>query len=262
MKLSELFAVTTFRFKPVTAFSLSYFPLAFLLFLSVVFTASCSSQELTSEKAQTIITESNEFKQPTVLELIQLYIKDGDGVTEAKSDNEPEIEAAQRRIQEYYYEAPQVAVADHFGLAKPVLKRKSDKPEYPSSLRGYWHFDERYVITEKGKQMWEDLRFPVNETAVPLAQPVFLEITGITKQGENNATAEFKWKWNPNEIGKALDASTEEYKNLPENLKRILTEPNTYTSQERLKSWGGERSGKAMFQKYDDGWRLTSLGLF
>ena len=248
---------------------LRYSPATFLMCLLVLtqifmFNACASSQELTRTKAQQIIVESREFKQPATLEFIQLYIKDGHGVTEAKSDDEPESEAIKRRIREYFYEAPQVAVADHFGLVKPELKRINDTPDRPSSRAGYWNFNERYVVTEKGKRMWTDLGLPVNETAVPLAISEFLEVTGITKQGEINVVVEFKWKWTPNEIGKALDQSTEEYKSLPENLKKNLTEPNAYTSPARFHSWNPDqpRLAKAMFQKYDDGWRLTSLELF
>lgn len=233
-----------------------------LIFLhSVLFVSSCNSQELTRAKAQKMITESKDFGKPKVLELNQLYIKDGDGVTEAKSDDEPESEAAQRRIQEYLFEVPAVAVANHLGLVKPELKRKNDKPDYPSTLRGYWHFDEKYLLTDKGRKMWEDMNLPVTESMLPLARPVFLEITGITKQGETNQLVEFKWKWEASEIGKSLDQTTEEFKRLPENLRKNLTDPDAYSAQDGLKSWGGERTGKAMFQKYDDGWRLISLGV-
>lgn len=250
--------------------SLPLSPTAFLTFCLIstqifLLGAACTgSQELTRDKAQQTIVESNEFKQPATLEFIQMYIKDGQGTTESKSDDEPESEAAQRRIQEYFFEAPQVAVADHFGLVKPELKRINSTPDKPSSLRGYWNFSERYVVTEKGRKMWGDLGLPVNETAIPLAMHEFIEITGITKQGENNAIAEFKWKWNPNQIGKSLDQSTEEYKKLPEDLKKKLNEVNAYISPDRFHSWEPDkpRPGKAMFQKYDDGWRLTSLGLF
>ncbi|MCD9186342.1 MAG: hypothetical protein LUM44_07900 [Pyrinomonadaceae bacterium] len=250
-------------------FLIRFLPPAFLIGLLVlthifILNSCASSQELTRAKAQKMIVESNEFKQPLTLEFIQMYIKDGQGTTEAKSDDEPESEAIQRRIQEYFGEAPQVGVADYFGLVKPELKRINDKPYKPSSLRGYWNFNERYVVTEKGRKMWENLGLPINETAVPLAAHDFLEITGITKQGENNSIVEFKWKWNPNEIGQSLDQSTEEYKKLPENLKKNLNEVNPYISPERFYSWEPDKSrqGKAMFQKYDDGWRLTSLGLF
>lgn len=255
----------TSRLKSPIRFSPPAFLTCLLVLTQIFMFNSCaSSQDLTRSKAQKIIVESNEFKQPSTLKLIQMYIKDGQGVTEAKSDDEPESEAVQRRIQEYFYEAPQVAVADYFGLVKPELKRINDKPDKPSLLRGYWNFNERYTVTEKGRKMWEDLGLPINETAIPLATAVFLEITGITKQGENNSVVEFKWKWNPNEIGKSLDQSTEEYKKLPEDLKKKLTEVNAYISPDRFHSWEPDklRSGKAMFQKYDDGWRLTSLGLF
>ena len=255
----------TSRLKSLIHFLPAAFFAGLLVLIQIfMFNACASSQELTRVKAQKMIVESNEFKQPVMLEFIQLYIKDGQGTTEAKSDDEPETEAIRRRIREYFYEAPQVAVADHFGLVKPELKRINDKPDKPSSLRGYWNFNERYVVTEKGRKMWEDLGLPVNETAIPLATADFLEITGITKQGETNAVAEFKWKRNPNEIGKVFDQSTEEYKRLPEELKKNLTEINAYISPARFHSWEPDkpRSGKAMFQKYDDGWRLTSLGLF
>lgn len=241
--------------------SLSASFLILIILHSVLFVTSCNSQELTRAKAQKMITESKDFGKPKVMELNQLSSKDGDGVTEAKSDNEPESEAAQRRIQEYLFEVPAVAIANHLGLVKPELKRKNDKPDYPTTLRGYWYFDEKYLLTDKGRKIWEDMNLPVTESMLPLARPVFLEVTGITKKGETNQLVEFKWKWEASEIGKSLDQTTEEFKRLPEDLKKNLTEPYIYSAQDGLKSWGGERTGKAMFQKYDDGWRLVSLGV-
>jgi hypothetical protein len=240
------------------------FPSLFILFiLSVIALSACSTGELSRSQAKSMIIESDDFKQPAMLEYNQLYIADGEGIMVAKSDNESEEETIKRRISEYFWEVPQVAVANHFGLVEPQLTRKNDKPVYPSQLRGYWHFNERYVATDKGKKMWEEIGFSPSETSIPIAQREFIgEVTGITKQGEVNVLVEFKWRWKPNEVGKSLDTTTDEFKQLPEKIRKDLVEPNIYVSQERTRSWGNERLGKAMFQKYDDGWRLISVGLF
>lgn len=250
----------SFRFESIK-FSLLFI----LLIFAVISLSACSSDELSRSQAKSMIIESNDFKQPATLEYNQLYIADGEGIMEAKSDIESEEETIKRRISEYFWEVPQVAVANHFGLVEPQLKRKNDNPIYPSQLRGYWHFNERYVVTDKGRKMWLDIGFSPSETSIPIAQREFTgEITEIRKQGEINVLVEFKWRWKPNQVGKSLDPSTEEFKQLPEKIRKDLIEPNAYVSQERTRSWANERLGKAMFEKdYENGrWKLISVGLF
>jgi hypothetical protein len=117
-------------------------------------------------------------------------------------------------------------------------------------------------VSEKGKKMWEDAKLPINEAAVPIAEKQLVEVTGITRQNEN-FQVEFTWKWMPNELGKSLDSSTEEFAKLPEKIKQDLIAPNGLKSRNQTLSWeGGNRQGKATFRAYDDGLRLTEISFF
>lgn len=234
--------------------------LVLFLFTQIFSTAACSSGELTRAQAQKLITDSKDFKQPAVIEFIQGNIAVGrnKGAVESKSDSEPETEAVERRIASHYAANPQMGVAAHFGLIEAQVKRTNDKPEPFTVASSYWFFDERYIVTEKARKMWEELAIPVNETAVPTAEKEMLEVTGITKQSDSIIQVDYSWKWKPNEIGKALDTSTEEFKRLPEKLKNDLLAPEELKSKNQTLSWSGKQNGTAKFQKYDDGWRIVS----
>lgn len=236
---------------------------ALLISVGLLFTTiSCSSGELNRSEAGKMISESNDFRQPSVIEFVQgghALVGRGQGAIESTSDDEPEAEAVSRRIVEHYTANPRMELADHFGLIKAEIKRTNDKPEPRTSVSNYWFFNERYVVTDKGRKMWEGLKLPVNETAVPIAEKEFIEVTGITKQNDNTVQVDYKWRWKPNEIGRSLDSSSEDFKALPEKIKSdLLAPPALYTSRDRTMSWTGEQQAKAKFQKYDDGWRVVS----
>jgi hypothetical protein len=238
------------------------FSVVFILIIS--FISACSSGDLSRSQAQKMITESNDFRQPAVLELVQgnIVIGRNKGAVESKSATEPESEAVQRRIASHYALNPQMAVADYFGLIDARLKRTNDIPDPVTVATSNWYFDERYMITEKGKQMWQEANLPANETAVPIASRQFIEITGLASQSENIIQAEFTWKWVPNEIGKSLDAASEEFRKLPEKIKQDLIAPGGLKSRNQtISSWEGVKQGKAAFQKYDSGWRLVQVFL-
>jgi hypothetical protein len=250
--------------KIFAAFQKSLFPLislpALLLFVQMFIMASCSSGELSRAGAQKLIVESKDFKQPAVIEFIQgnAALGRSKGSIQSQSDNEPEPEAVERRIASHYAANPQMAVASHFGLIDTQVKRTNDKPEPLTVASSYWFFDERYTVTEKGKKIWEEIGFPANETAVPIAEKELTEVTGVTKQGDTVLLVEYKWKWKPNEIGEALDSSTEEFKRLPEKIRSDLLAPEGLKSKNQSMSWGGDQKATAKFQKYDEGWRIVS----
>lgn len=234
-----------------------------LILLQTFWISSCSSGDLSRTQAQKMIIESDDFKKPAVIELIQgnFYVGRNKGAIESKSETEPEAEAVQRRIAAHYAANPQMEVAAHFGLVEAQVKRTNDKPDPRTAASSYWYFDERYFITEKGRKMWEALELPVNETSIPIGEKEFLEVTGITKQSDTTVQVDYKWQWKPNEIGRTLDSSTEEFNRLPEKIRNDLTAPEGMKSKNQTLTWSGEHQGKAIFQKYDDGWRLTSAGL-
>ena len=257
------------KLKPAIARSKYFSRQAFLLSAVLVatgfllITTSCSSGELSRSQAGKMISESNDFRQPSVIEFVQgghALVGRGQGAVESTSDDEPEAEAVRRRISEHYAANPRMEVADHFGLIKPEIKRTNDKPDPRTSVSSFWYFDERYIVTDKGRKIWEELKLPVNETAVPISEKEFIEVTGITKQSDNTVQVDYKWQWKPNEIGRSLDSSSAEFKALPEKTKSdLLAPPTLYTSRDRMMSWTGEQQAKAKFQRYDDGWRIVTV---
>jgi hypothetical protein len=223
----------------------------------------CSSGGLSCSQAQKMIMESNDFRQPATLEFVQgnIVIGRGKGAVQSKSETEPEPEAIQRRIAEHYALNPQMAVADYFGLIDARLKRTNNVPDPVTVATSNWYFDERYTLTEKGRKMWEDARLPVNETAVPTARRELIEVTGLTGEGDT-IQAEYSWKWVPNEVGKSLDSSTEEFRKLPEKIRQDMIAPGGLKNRDQTVSFEGTNQGKAIFRKYDNGWRLISVALF
>lgn len=234
------------------------FLIVFILMIGLML--ACSPGDLSRSQAQKLIIESNDFRQPAVIELIQgnITVGKGKGAIQSKSENEPEAEAIKRRIAEHYAANPQMAVADYFGLVNAQLKRTNDTPEKLTVASSYWYFDERYSINDKSRKMWEEAKLPGNETAVPVAFREFIEVTGLTKQNENTVLADFSYKWMPNDVGKSLDSSTEEFRKLPEKIRQDLVAPGGLTTRSQTMSFG-TKQGKASFQRYDDGWRLMSV---
>ncbi|UFP94666.1 hypothetical protein [Gloeobacter morelensis] len=67
---------------------------------------------------------------------------------------------------------------------------------------------------------------------VPIAEPALVEVTGIRKIDETSASAEFTYRWVPNELGKRLTNS----------------------------KYGSKlHNSEAALQLYDDGWRVKSV---
>ena len=157
------------------------FLIVFILITGLM--SACSSGDLSRSQAQKMITESNDFKQPAIVELIQgnIPLSRGKGLVVAKSATEPESEAIQSRIASHYAANPQMAVADYFGLINAQLKRTNDTPDPVTAATSNWYFDERYSITEKARKMWDEAKLPVNDTAVPVVCRQFIEVTGLTK---------------------------------------------------------------------------------
>lgn len=210
-----------------------------------------------------MIVASDNYKQIIMLDYINRYLREnGNGVSEALAADEPEAVAVRNRINEYFLEEPRVQIANYLGLVEPHHKRLNDQPKRNSSLYkyGFWYFDEKWTNTAKGEKLWTDYDLPVQETVAPLAKKEFLSVTGLTKLGESQTGVDFTWRWVPNELGKYLDPSTAEFKSMPENIRKNLTE-NTYKVTPDLNKydWGGERAGRAVFRKFDDGWRLESV---
>lgn len=236
-----------------------------LLSLIFIFLYGCGSKELSRSQVQTLIEQSKDFRQPFALELMQGETLQPYGKTlyVPESGEETPDQAAARKIKEYYEKNPQIAVADHLGLVEArvrTLDPAQPKPQH-SLHKPMWSFEEDYLATEKAKALWKPYDLPPTERSVPLAGKEIIDITGITKQGEDQAAAQFTWKYEPNEAGRAFDASTSEFKALPNNLQRLLDgtlppSPVVSRRENKTMSFAAVRQGQANFRQYDDGWRL------
>lgn len=244
----------------LAAYSKHLVVLIFVFYLPTV--SSCQSRELSRAQAQKMISVSDDFRQISMLDYINRYLKeDKRGTGDARSADEPEAESIQTRIDGYFREEPRVQIAHHLGLVEPHIKRTQFEPARSSIIKtaGFWYFDETWVNTSKGKTLWSDYDLPVQETTVPLARRDLVGITGITKISEMERGVDFSWRWLPNELGKALDPSTAEFKSLPEPMRRALLEGRSSEKRSLTYGWTGERTGRALFRKFDDGWRVERV---
>lgn len=121
------------------------------------------------------------------------------------------------------------------------------------------------MTTDKAKKLWADYGLPGSENSLPLAKKEFVEVTGITKQGEDAVTVLFTWKFVPNQISKYFDSSTTEFKSLPVDIqermlgKQPATILNRNPKDETIKFTSEARQGQAILRRFDDGWRLESV---
>lgn len=236
-----------------------------LLATLVVFTIACGSNDLSRSEAEKSIREANDFKIPFQIEYTQGDAKYNEGLLEVISDDETKEQATARKIKQYLELNPQVAVLNHYGMILPQVVPREEKPpkRVYYSNPAFWHFQEKYTGSDKANEYWQEAGILPNSAAFPLARREFVGVTGITKQGENQAIVEFGWKWQPNQIGKAFDNTTDEFKSLPPDLQRQLTGEKIPAGESRRRDWRidwkAEKCGQGLFQKYDDGWRLVRI---
>ena len=239
-----------------------------LLLLVIILITSCKPGELNRSKAQDLINEDSSFKYPFLVQYTGESLKYNEGVLQVISDSETKEQAAARKIKKYMELNPQIGVLYHYGLVEPQVTAREDKA--PARVyvaeTALWHFNERYVGTPKAEKYWQDYNLPPRAEALPLALRELTEVTGITARGDNQAVAEFKYSWKPNEIGKAFDSSTSEFKSLSADLQKLLNGEKIPDGEIRGTDsridWATERTGRGLFQRYDDGWRLMSLEMY
>ncbi len=242
------------------------------IIFSIISTTSCSSKELSRSQAQKLIEETVNFKQPFTLPLVQgkAAVAGQGSLRILEERTETPSEAEQRKIKLYLEMFPPVAVANHLGLVEPRVKsHDSEQPRHERWMDGpTWWFDEKYVTTDQAKALWKEYDLPPSEDSIPLAGKEFTEVTGITKQGGDAAQAQFAWKYVPNETSRYFDGSTAEFKTLPADIRErmlgkqpptiLVRAPEDQTTKFSINA----RQGAATFRRYDDGWRLETVGFY
>lgn len=125
-----------------------------------------------------------------------------------------------------------------------------------------WSYRPRAEITDKGRALWKDLNFNVDEENLPLAVRGTPEITGLKDENQSLKSSDFTYKWEPNELGEAFSTNSSTFKNLPPELQKALQETKFDLfgqGNNNIVDFDQPRTGKANFQKFDDGWRLGQL---
>ena len=246
------------RLRVIRLSSLFAWSLILIFTITLPALAACNSdaKEFTRARAQALILESSEFKQPGTIALVTEHENVNKPFAVSKKSGAETVEEAQQRSLALFLEYfPQIAVANHLGLVgiEQIFVREQKGDNFvPSS----WSFTIKVRANERGKSLWKEFGLPPNDNFIPLTKKQFGAVTGITKLAENQAKADFNWKWIPNETGKALQENTAEFKALPAEIQNSLLGKSANNYQPRTEDWSSDRNVGGLFQRYDDGWRL------
>jgi hypothetical protein len=214
---------------------------AALIFLA----ASCAgSRELTRRRAAEMIGSSTDFRAPVSLPLK----KETDLLLRPESDGETESQARSRATETYFQANPQMDVLRQIGL----VDVRAPLRKTPGENHGVWSFDVEPFLTERGEKTAAAGQVEQARQSLALARREIVEVTGITKSGDAIAQAQYTWREVPTEAGQAFVPGTPEYERLPASLRQALEQ------RHQTKDYGKTKRGTAVFQLFDDGWRLTA----
>lgn len=241
----------------------------FLILASVYLSLACSMiGSFNRSAAAELIKKDKRYTSPTAMTIdIGGRIANASADTPQKTADETVEQAAIRVKEDFMQKQPQLLVAEQLGYIKlrfedgKLEERPMGAPRFDNSLQ-HWFFKSKAEITEKGKSLWKDLNLPVDEENLPLATRGTPEITGMKDENQTLKSADFTFQWQANDLGKAFDPDSSAFKNLPANLQEALKK-----TQYNMLGGGGSntmdfktpRKGRAIFQKFDDGWRLGEL---
>lgn len=213
-------------------------------FLSLFIVGCAGTQELTRPRAVEMISGSQVFSAPVSLPLK----KETSWNLRPSSADESEADAQAHAVENYYQAYPQMDALRRLGL----MDVRATVRERPDENHGVWAFDVKPFLTESGKGMASDERENQGTPSVIIARRELIEVTGITKAGDRTAQAEYTWKEAPTAAGRAFVLGGSEHEGLPAALRQALHERN------QTKDFDKVRRGRAVFQLYDNGWRLLS----
>lgn len=239
--------------------------------LTVVATSACASflGGFNRNTATGLIEKDKRYTTAATMTIdIRGRIANAGADTPQKTANETVEEAAIRVKQDFMQKQPQLLAAENMGYIKLFFEdgelgeRTMGAPRFDDALK-HWYFKPRAEITEKGKSLWNDLNLNIDEKNLPLAIRANVEITGLKDESQQTLkSAEFTYRWKPNELGKAFDPDSNTFKSLPPDLQEALkkVQVNMFGGgSNNTMDFKTPRKGRATFQKFDDGWRLSEL---
>ena len=230
-----------------------------MILLLIVPSEACSgSANLNRTTARKLIQESEKFGAQVILDLraeddIRLF---------PESPEEDEDGVRSRVLRNYYSSYPAMAVLKHLGYmdaVATVIKPYEVKYNTAFPTKSPWVFKIEPALTEKGKGLAKSQGLK-GERSLLVAKREVIEVTGI-RERQGQAAADFTWKATPTEVGKIFDPSSDTFKSLPQELRDRLTETRGIGpfGGNSTQDWTQTYKATANFQKYDDGWRVTSI---
>lgn len=222
--------------------------------------------------ALSAIEQDSRFKSPATMSVDVGWLPNARGYAWKLSPDDTVEAAAIRAKADFMKRQPQLDVAEQLGYIKVLFENpklgENDMnmpPKLWEQKLGTWEFDVRSEMTDKGRKLWQDLGFEVNEKSLPLAIRNNAEVTGVTDESQTLKRVEFKYKWNPTDLGAAFDERNPAFSKLPEQLQKTLQKPPVPDlfggGGGNLMDFTSPRGGVARFQKFDDGWRMFELYL-
>jgi len=214
--------------------------------------AALSSKELSRSRALSLLSEHSMFKKPSVLSMSEAE----KFPVPAESADEPEPK--ERAIELFFEDRPAMGVLRQLGLveATAAAVKRPEVLAYTGRLT-MWTFRITPRLTAKGKKAASEANGS-GEEAIPLLRREIVEVTGLTKEGENRARAEFRWRSVPTPVGEAFDPTSRAFQSLPEKLRQRISQPNILGNSLKL-NFIETSKAVAYFQLYDDGWRVDYI---
>lgn len=252
------------KFVPTSTITISV-----IVLISITFTAACSTLGgFNRSTAAAQIEKDTRYSVPATMTInIGARLSNAGADVPQKTADETLEDAAARAEEDFMQRQPQILVAKQLGYIKLYFEngelgnRPMGAPRFDDELK-HWYFKARAEITDKGKALWTDLSLPVNEEYLPLAVRGEIDVTGLKDENQHMKSADFTYQWEANQLGKAFDPESDEFKQLPADLQEALqkTQFNMFGGGgNNTMDFRSKRAARAFFQKFDDGWRLGEL---
>ena len=220
---------------------------------------SCASKNLDRKQATALIQRAQPFTQP-----YSMIIRHGSDrrYLDPVSPDETRVQGEARAVENWRTSFPYRAVLMQMGLVDVRAKYVSTRMYGDREDRSTYDLEIR--LTPQGEELWRQMGLQVDPDAVPLGRRKLIAVTGISGGDANTsrAAAEFTWQWELTPAGAAMVRDTPEFERLPDEVKNLFESAPSFPPSAKVKtplSLLGTHQGVANFQKFDDGWRITSI---
>jgi hypothetical protein len=226
------------------------------VFCLVVMLQGCvalNSKDLSRARALDLLRAHKEFK---TLKVLPLRDVEKFNIPALSEDEDPV--PYERAIATFFENYPDMGVLRELGLveAEATLTDRPQALARTGTLLG-WRFSVDVRLTAKGREAIKTSG-SMGEDAIPLFKKEISEVSGVTKESENRARAEFTWKPVPTPVGEAFDPTSRAFNSLPEKLRQKVSQPTIFGDSLKL-NFSATRKAVGYFQLYDDGWRVEYI---